>query len=130
MGCLLASTAFMLCFFFTVKSYMHMYGTKRCGRYSHRGYYDYFLCGTTQLLYACVFLIYVQAFKHFSLVPNQFREPASKIYAIRLGSWILYGCCCFFVLFFLFIRSFQDHIDETESEKSRKLRFQEPLLEG
>lgn len=29
------------------------------------GYYAYFLCETTQLLYACVFLICVQAFKHF-----------------------------------------------------------------
>lgn len=29
------------------------------------GYYAYFLCDTTQLLHACVFLICVQAFKHF-----------------------------------------------------------------
>lgn len=39
------------------------------------GYYVYFLCETTQLLYACVFLICVQAFKHFFVCsPNQFRE--------------------------------------------------------
>lgn len=68
----------LLLLFFYFISYMHMYDIKHCGRYSLIGYYDYFLCRATQLLYACVFLICVQAFKHFSFLPNQFREPKKK----------------------------------------------------
>lgn len=96
MGCLLASTAFayifvvaaihsLLLLLLVVGLALGSTPICTCTDIKHTlsrslvvtliGYYVYFLCETTQLLYACVFLICVQAFKHFFVCsPNQFRE--------------------------------------------------------